>query len=137
MLRAVLGDSVTLEIRAPEASAYVNAAPGQLQQVLLNLVLNARDAMRAAGAVTVSVERARGEVVISVSDSGPGMPEEARARLFELYATTRYDDGGSGVGLATVKTIVDILEGRVEVDSSQRGTTFRVILPEAGEEEST
>ena len=133
MLRAVLGSTVALELSAPDAPAYVAAAPGQLQQILLNLVINARDAMKATGAVTVAVQRREGEVVMSVSDSGPGMPAEVRARLFELYRTTRYDDGGSGVGLATVKTIVDNLGGRIDVDSTDRGTTFLVILPEASD----
>ena len=88
---------------------------------------------QAPGSVRVAVERRGGEVVTSVSDSGPGIPPDVRARLFDLYATARYDDGGSGVGLATVKAIVDQLDGRVEVDTSDRGTTFRVILPEAAE----
>ena len=133
MLRAVVGSEVDLQMPAPGGSVYVAAAPGQLQQILLNLVLNASAAMKGTGTVRVTVARGAGEVLMSVSDSGPGMPPDVRARLFELYATTRYDEGGSGVGLATVKAIVDQLRGRVEVDSGDQGTTFLVFLPEATE----
>jgi two-component system, cell cycle sensor histidine kinase and response regulator CckA len=131
MLRAVAGNGVSLEIAPGPGALFVRAAPGQLQQVLLNLVLNARDAMNGQGTVTVRVDRRPGGIVFEVSDEGPGMPADVRARLFELYVTTRADGGGAGVGLATVKSIVDALDGHIELDTSSRGTTFRVVVPEA------
>jgi two-component system cell cycle sensor histidine kinase/response regulator CckA len=118
---------------------------GQLEQVLLNLALNARDAMSEGGALTISTrpaefdtERSRlhpgiGQgryVELAVSDTGIGMSTEVQARIFDRFYTTK--PAGTGLGLSTVHGIVAGLGGIIEVDSAiGTGTTFRIFLPTA------
>jgi PAS domain S-box-containing protein len=120
---------------------------GQLEQVLLNLTLNARDAMSEGGAVTISTgpadfdtERTRVHAGISagryvelaVTDTGIGMSPDVKARIFDRFFTTRSAGTGTGLGLSTVHGIVSGLGGIIEVDSEEgKGTTFRIYLPTA------
>jgi signal transduction histidine kinase/FixJ family two-component response regulator len=144
MLRRLLGAGI--EIRRVEgvAPALVKADPGQLDQVLMNLAVNARDAMPAGGRLTLetasvrldAVEAARlgveaGDwVVLSVQDSGTGMDEATRARIFEPFFTTKEPGKGTGLGLSTVYGIVQQSGGCIAVESElARGTTFKVYLP--------
>ncbi len=106
----------------------------QLQQVCLNLVTNALQAMGTAGGGTlvITTHSADGEVVLDVSDTGPGIPAEVRARIFEPFFTTKKEGEGTGLGLSVSYGIVTAHHGRIEmVDTSERGTTFRVRLPAA------
>jgi signal transduction histidine kinase len=97
--------------------------------VLLNLVLNARDAMPKGGTLTIETHAEDGQVVLTVSDSGTGMDAETRARIFEPFFTTK-GLSGTGLGLPTVYGIVKQSGGAVTCDSVHgRGTTFRVFLP--------
>ena len=138
LLRASLHRIHTLELRCAD-SGSVLIDPSHVERVVLNLVLNARDAMPAGGTVSVTVEEAQvGEpgglpspyVVIRVSDSGQGMDEATRARIFEPFFTTRVDAGGSGVGLAVVNGIVERAGGFVRVESEPgRGTRMSLYLP--------
>jgi signal transduction histidine kinase len=135
VLRAVVGGGAALELILGERPLHVRASPGQVQQVLLNLVINGRQAMgKAGGTITVTVERALGEggapaVMIAVRDQGRGMSDEVKGRIFEPFFTTRAASGGSGIGLGVVKGIVDELGGRIVIQSSPTGTDFRVFVP--------
>ncbi len=149
MLRRLIGEHIHLEIELG-AGASVRADPGQLEQVLMNLVLNARDAMPRGGplriATTIStVERddslslqalAPGRyVVISVTDGGAGIDPAVLGRIFEPFFTTKVNGLGTGLGLATVYGIVNQAGGRVIVASELgRGSVFRVFLPVVTEE---
>ena len=146
MLRRLLGAYLRLEVRAGRGLAPVRADPSQVEQLLLNLVLNARDAMPGGGRLTIEtqdVEIAGGtapqappgrHVMIAVSDEGIGMDPETRARVFEPFFTTKPAGEGSGLGLASVHQVVERAGGTVVVDSQPGlGSTFRVYLPCAAE----
>ena len=107
----------------------VMADKGQLQQALLNLILNALAAMPDGGLLSIAVEKREGRrVAICVRDSGGGIPEELRDRIFESFLTGRKE--GTGLGLAISKRILKSHEGDLELlESSEQGTTFRLILP--------
>jgi len=99
-------------------------------QVLLGLLTNAADAVPHGGEVTLEARAADGAVEIGVADSGPGIPEELRARVFEPFFTTR--DKGTGLGLAVARQIVEAHQGRIEVaDAPSGGARFRIVLPQA------
>jgi signal transduction histidine kinase/DNA-binding response OmpR family regulator len=149
VLRRTLGDTVALELRLAPLGA-VRADRGQLQQVLLNLVLNARDAMTPGGRVVVetsAVELGAGEAalhpevgiragpfaLLAISDSGHGMDRETASHVFEPFFTTKEVGKGTGLGLSTVYGIVKQSDGYVWVESEPgRGTTFRIYLPLTG-----
>jgi signal transduction histidine kinase len=115
---------------APSGSARVAMAPAALHQVLLNLMLNARDAMAAGGRLTIAVESEPSVVTISVGDTGPGMTREQKQRAFESFYTTK--PGGSGLGLAVVRSMLDLYGGAVAIDTAEgRGAVFTVRLPRA------
>ena len=109
--------------------------PGHLQQVVLNLVLNAVDAMEEKGELTVATEqfRPRHEVLIRIRDTGKGIPKDILPMVFEPFFTTKEVGKGTGLGLAIVHGIVTRAGGRVEVNTSAGGTTFTVQFPVAGE----
>jgi two-component system, cell cycle sensor histidine kinase and response regulator CckA len=146
MLRRLVEPSVRLVVRTSEGNGVVSADLGQLEQVVMNLVVNARDAMRdGGGVVTVRVRSASidaplragltgttippGEyAVLSVSDHGAGMTRETARRVFEPFYTTK--EAGTGLGLWTVQAIVTQSGGRVTVESTPGvGSTFEVWLP--------
>jgi signal transduction histidine kinase len=128
------------EARAAGAALAVDVAAGtgtvvadrdHVKQVVLNLVLNAFQAMAGPGAVTLGAHRSRHGVVLTVADTGPGIPPDVASRVFDPYFTTK--PGGLGLGLTIARRIVDAHGGTIEVESqSGRGTTFRVTLPDAG-----
>src|SRR5438094_695988 len=133
MLRRLIGEDIKLEtLLAPELGA-VRVDAGQMEQVLVNLAVNARDAMPEGGRLTIktdNVDAGGSQVLPHVSDSGVGMDEEVQAHLFEPFFTTKPRGKGSGLGLATVYGIVRQSGGHIAVDSAPgRGATFRVYLP--------
>ncbi len=147
MLRRVIGEDVTL-VSIPAPGLWpVAADPGQMQQVLLNLAVNARDAMPSGGSLIVEAANLSvgpaaaagapppGEYVsLTVSDTGTGMPPEVKARLFEPFFTTKESGKGTGLGLSTVYGIVKQSGGHLMVQSEEgRGTTFRMLLPRAAD----
>ena len=137
MLQRMIGADVTLRTSL-EAHGHIKADPGALEQILLNLAVNARDAMPNGGTLrlhTADVSGATGIpdgawVLIEVSDSGVGMDAQTRARLFEPFFTTKEQGKGTGLGLSTVYGIVTQCRGHIVVDSELgRGSSFRVYLP--------
>ena len=145
MLRRLLGEQITLRIHLSPDRGHVRVDPGQLEQVIMNLAINARDAMPAGGDLTIATSAvdlglpsAAGQlasgtgrhVLLTVHDNGLGMDAETRSRLFEPFFTTKDLGSGTGLGLATVYGIVTQAGGQIHVDSEPgRGTTFRVYLP--------
>lgn len=130
MLRRLVGEQIELEARLDPGAGWIHADLGQLEQVVLNLVVNARDAMPDGGRLRIEARPLEGWVEIQVSDTGVGMAEEVRARLFEPFFTTKDRDKGSGLGLATVYGIVSQSGGEVRVESAPgEGSCFSVRLP--------
>ena len=130
VLQPALGERIELVTRLDPAAGQVAINQGQLGQIVMNLVVNARDAMPEGGRLAVETAAAGAEIVLSVSDTGVGMDEETRARLFEPYFTTKEPGKGMGLGLATVYDVVMQSGGRIEVASAPgRGSTFTIFLP--------
>jgi two-component system cell cycle sensor histidine kinase/response regulator CckA len=132
MLRRVIGEDVVLETQLDELAGEVIADRGQLEQVLMNLVVNSRDAMPDGGLVVISTQRARdGKVALAVSDTGTGMVSETMARAFEPFFTTKELGKGTGLGLSTVYGIAQQSGGDVSIRSAPgAGTTVTVSLPQ-------
>jgi PAS domain S-box-containing protein len=130
LLRRVVGSSIQLETRLSPEARYVVADPTQIEQVILNLTLNARDAMPNGGRILFETQSADDEsICFSVSDTGCGIPEHIQSRIFEPLFTTKTDGAGSGIGLATVQDIVTRHGGRIEVESREGvGARFNVFL---------
>ena len=135
MLRRVLGEDIQLETMLDPELGFVRADPGQTEQVLMNLVVNARDAMPRGGRIvlrTRNVPRPGGEtlVALEVKDEGVGIASDALPHIFEPFSTTNEQGKGTGLGLSTVYGIVKQSGGDVEVETTVGiGTTFRVVLP--------
>ncbi len=145
MLDRLIGDHIELRCSQPEEPVVVTADRGQLEQVLVNLCVNARDAMPGGGRLMVSVERCvlddafcagntwarTGEFAcIRVTDAGCGIPEEIQDKVFEPFFTTKPTGQGTGLGLSTVYGIVQQHEGLIQILSEVgKGTTIEVYLP--------
>jgi two-component system cell cycle sensor histidine kinase/response regulator CckA len=130
LLSRTLGEDITLSVVPAAAPVHALADRGQLEQVLVNLVLNARDAMPRGGNVTVGVARVDACVRITVADDGEGMTPETAERAFEPFFTTKPKGRGTGLGLATVYGIVTGADGTIEISSRlQEGTTITMHLP--------
>ena len=134
MLRRLIGEHIVINTTATRPLAPVYADPGQLEQVIVNLVVNARDAMPTGGTLSIACENGRdaerATVVLIVRDTGMGMSAETRSRVFEPFFTTKDPGKGTGLGLATVYGIVTQSGGRIEIDSAVGvGTTFTITLP--------
>jgi PAS domain S-box-containing protein len=145
LLRRLLPENIAIDLRARPGLDSVNADPTQLEQVIINLCVNARDAMEGGGKLTIETENAvlderdceihpwarQGRFVrLRVTDTGAGMTPEVLERVFDPFFTTKGSQRGTGLGLATVYGIVQQHGGMVHVESEVgRGTTFRVYLP--------
>jgi two-component system, cell cycle sensor histidine kinase and response regulator CckA len=145
MMTRLIGEDIDVRFSPGEGLWHVNADPGQLQQVIVNLAVNARDAMPQGGRLTIETRNARydqpfvenrakvpsGEyVMLSVTDSGIGMDDATRERLFEPFFTTKDPGKGTGLGLATVYGIVKQTGGFIFAQSRPgAGASFRMLLP--------
>jgi len=146
MLSRLLGEHIQLDIVSDDNVPRVIADKGQLEQVIINLGINARDAMAGGGVLTIRVatsvdarnrEAGTGQshVVLIVSDTGTGIPAAIRERIFEPFFTTKEAGKGTGLGLSTVYGIVKQSGGTIDLDSIEGvGTTFRISLPAASDE---
>ena len=149
MLRRLIGEDIEFQTELDPAAGHIKADLGQIEQVIMNLALNARDAMPNGGRLTVStanvtIDEARrkslpdlspGEyVVLAVADGGIGMTEQVKAHLFEPFYTTKPAGKGTGLGLATCFGIVKQCSGYIEVRSAVgKGTTFKLYFPQVRE----
>ena len=146
MLTRLLREEIRFDTRLSREPCPIHADPGQIEQVLMNLIVNAGDALGAGGAIQITVSRrdlaeaeSRGlaldtpgsYVVLTVADNGPGMDAQTRDRVFEPFFTTKPPGKGTGLGLATVYGIVRQSDGAIRVDSEPgQGTTFSLYFPE-------
>lgn len=147
LLAGSIGAQIVIDVRLDPALPEVLADRVRLEQMLINLALNARDAMPNGGRLTINTapalideDDARGRpelapgryAALSVTDTGTGMSPEVREHIFEAFFTTKPADRGTGLGLATVHSIVEEAGGSIEVESAPgAGTTFRILLPAA------
>jgi PAS domain S-box-containing protein len=130
MLERIVGEDVDLRVDCEPAIPKVRADVGMLEQVLVNLAANARDAMRAGGRLIIRTARHAQGVALEVEDTGHGIPADQRGRIFEPFFTTKGVGEGTGLGLATVYGIVEQHHGTIEVESEVGvGTNFRVVFP--------
>jgi len=153
LLGRLLGEDVSLQLNYCQSPAVVEADVGMMEQVLLNLAVNARDAMPKGGKLTVRISlvevneahvqrhpeaRIGRFVCVSKTDTGCGIPQENIQRIFEPFFTTKEVGKGTGLGLATVYGIVKQHQGWIEVESTiGKGTTFRIYIPHVGSAEAS
>jgi len=124
---------VTLDVQTATGTATLRADPGQLQQVLVNLVMNAIDACDGGGRVTLSAQRRSDAVVLEVADDGRGIDPDDRAHVFDPFFTTKKRGKGTGLGLWVVAQVARAHDAEIELDTTRgTGTTFRIVWP-AGE----
>jgi two-component system, cell cycle sensor histidine kinase and response regulator CckA len=134
VLQPLLGEAIELVTRLSPSLARVSANPHRIGQVIMNLVVNARDAMPNGGRLTIETSNVGQTVMLAVGDTGCGMSDETRARLFEPYFTTKEPGRGSGLGLATVYDVVTQCGGQISVASDTgAGSTFKIYLPRVPE----
>jgi PAS domain S-box-containing protein len=144
MLRGLLGEELKFAVKLSTGAGCISADPGQVEQVIMNLVVNARDAMPKGGILTLETAHtdvtasgsasssipAGNYVMLTVSDTGVGMDSETQSRIFEPFFTTKSKDEGTGLGLSVVYNIVRGSGGYVRVQSERgRGSTFQILFP--------
>ncbi len=151
ILNRLLGDTIEMKLTHAEAAGFVKMDPGQLEQIFLNLIVNAREAMPEGGTLTVLTDLVRIEdlheemiprrnrtgdfVRITVADTGAGIDPALRARIFEPFFTTKKRGMNTGLGLSIVYGIIEQVGGGISMESQVgKGTTFRVYLPRAAAE---
>jgi len=146
MLRRLVDENVEMTMALGEQIGRIKADPGYVGQVLMNLVVNARDAMANGGHLTIATKNITLDekyahthpntipgdyVMLSVSDTGTGMTDEVKAHLFEAFFTTKPSGKGTGLGLATCRTIVEQSHGHIDLESTLgEGTTFNIYFPQ-------
>ena len=146
MLRRLIGDDIVLTVTPNDVPCLIRADPGQLEQVIMNLTVNARDAMPKGGRLTIQTSMlsvgpqgliegkdiSPGQYTrLVVSDSGHGVPEEIRGKIFEPFFTTKGPGKGTGLGLAVVHGVVKQCGGYIDVFSTSGGTSFELLFPVA------
>ncbi len=136
LLRRLIGEDIILAVITSAKPIRVKVDPGQLEQVIMNLFVNARDAMPSGGRLTIETstvknpESSRSVARLSVSDTGYGISEDVKQKVFEPFFTTKGVGKGTGLGLAVVHGVVTQSGGKIEIESSrEHGTTFHIDLP--------
>jgi PAS domain S-box-containing protein len=133
MLGRLLGPDVALDLLLDPAVAHVMVDPAQMEQVIVNLIMNAREAMPRGGRVSITTSNTHlgvPTVALSLKDTGSGMDQATRERIFEPFFTTKHGASGTGLGLATVFGIVEQSGGRIVVESEPgQGSEFTILLP--------
>ncbi len=134
MLQRLVRENIEFTVELTSEDLRINADQGQLEQVLMNLVVNAADAMPGGGRLTIRTRLQEGRAVLEVADTGNGIPAQALAHVFEPFFTTKEIGHGTGLGLAVVHGIVTAHAGEIEVESTLGTVTvFRLLLPLAAE----
>lgn len=146
MLSSILGEHIDLRLETSRQPEWIEADPGQIEQVVLNLLVNARDAMQRGGTILITSSKteideheaselaiAAGNYVrMTVTDNGTGMDEATRRQVFEPFFSTKTGEGGTGLGLSTVYGIVRQCGGHIRVESEPgRGSTFTIYFPQS------
>ncbi len=130
LLRRLIREDVVIQKKLAPDLQTVRGDPSQMDQILLNLAVNASDAMTSGGVLTIETRNEAGRIVLEVSDTGHGMSSEVQSRIFEPFFTTKEPGKGTGLGLPTVYGIVHGWGGEIEVNSREgSGTTFTIRLP--------
>ncbi len=137
MVERLVGDRITIDLALKDNEGKVRADPGQLEQVILNLTTNARDALDGHGTIYIRTRRLNEqEISLEVSDTGVGMNAETVEHIFEPFFTTKPRGKGTGLGLASVRGIIEQHGGTIHVDSEPgEGTSFEIVLPLSLEEQ--
>jgi signal transduction histidine kinase/ActR/RegA family two-component response regulator len=150
MLRQLIGENIEMTMVPGAELWHVKADPGYVGQLLMNIVVNARDAMPNGGTLTIETNNVTldesqtskhsgpnigNHVMLSIKDTGTGMTDDVKAHLFEAFFTTKPHGKGTGLGLATCRTIIEQCAGHIEVFSEiGKGTTFKVYFPSVGQQ---
>lgn len=136
LLRHALPARISLKVAHTSEDLWLTGEPVQLQRALINLALNARDAIREDGEISITTERvSKREAIIRVRDSGTGIPAESAARLFQPLFSTKIGSGGHGLGLVSTKTLVESFGGRIEFrNRAEGGAEFSLVLPLASQD---
>src|SRR6185503_14227524 len=137
MLQRLIGEDITLKVNHADTPMIIEADGSMIEQIILNLAVNARDAMPRGGELVVCTEAVPQKIptdapliCLKVTDTGCGMTEEVKARMFEPFFTTKESGKGTGLGLATVFGIVKQHAGQIAVESEPgQGTTFTILFP--------
>ncbi len=130
LLRHALGQRIDFEMKPPSTSVHVEVDEAGLEAVLLNLIVNAKDAMPEGGALTLALEITDGRAVLAVKDTGTGMPEAVRKRATEPFFTTKERGHGTGLGLSMVAGFAKQSGGTMTIESEEgKGTTIEISLP--------
>jgi PAS domain S-box-containing protein len=144
LLRSLLSEAIEIVILLPPGTLALRGDLSQIESILLNLAINARDAMPSGGRITITTERTElngdgaaqrklvpgSYALLTFSDTGTGMPPEVKARLFEPFFTTKAPGQGTGLGLASAHDIISQMRGSIEVESTVgKGATFRLFFP--------
>nr|WP_321500943.1 ATP-binding protein [uncultured Dethiosulfovibrio sp.] len=130
MVRVKLRDQGIEWHQEIEGNTFIWADRGQLQQLLLNLILNGIEATQDGGAISLKVQKSRGGAALSVEDEGSGIPERIKDRIFDPFVTSKPE--GTGLGLSVVYRIIELHRGKIDYRSSEGGTTFDLWFPDEG-----
>lgn len=138
LLSPLVGEHIHVKTDFHTTEIIVKADRGHLEQVFMNLILNSRDAIGSSGNLSLSTEARGDQVAICVEDDGPGISDDDMPHIFDPFFTTKEVGKGTGLGLATVQSIVQQSRGKIEVDSEpQHGTRITIILPTSDKVESS
>jgi len=130
MLEHTFGKSISIELRFESEPSYIEADDSELEQILLNLTMNARDAMPDGGTLTFHIQKEGNEILLRIVDTGTGIPKEVLSNIFDPFFTTKDKSRGSGLGLSVVHSLMQRIGGSIDVQSEIAvGTEFLLRFP--------